>query len=253
MPRADRYMIEGYTYHLTHRCHNRAFLLRFARDRDVYRQWLRIGAKRYSVPVFAYSVTSNHVHLVVHVRDRSDVGRLMDLASGATARQYNRRKQRSGAFWEGKYHATAIESGVHLWRCLRYVDMNMVRAGRVEHPREWRWCGYDELMGLRRRYRILDVDRLLEHLDGVLPASFREAYSAGLEEHTRKHRLERQAAWTESLAVGSRRFTERVARETGRSQLTYTMLPKTAGSEVWCVRESPGSAYGPENEPETGG
>ena len=43
MPRADRYMMEGYVYHLTHRCHNRAFLLGFARDRDAYREWLRIG------------------------------------------------------------------------------------------------------------------------------------------------------------------------------------------------------------------
>ena len=41
MPRASDYLIEGYTYHLTHRCHNRKFLLRFARDRNAYREWLQ--------------------------------------------------------------------------------------------------------------------------------------------------------------------------------------------------------------------
>jgi len=108
MPRADRYMVEGYTYHLTHRCHNRAFLLRFVKDREAYRKWLRVGVKRYKVPVFAYAITSSHVHLVVHVRDRDAVGRLMDLAAGATARQYNRRKERSGAFWCNLWGARAL-------------------------------------------------------------------------------------------------------------------------------------------------
>ena len=113
MPRAKRYLVEGHTYHLTHRCHDRRFLLRFARDRDAYREWLRQGVRRYRVPVFGYSITSNHVHLVIHVDDREAVGRLVDLVAGATARQYNRRKGRSGAFWEDSYHATAVESGTH--------------------------------------------------------------------------------------------------------------------------------------------
>lgn len=49
--------------------------------------------------------------------------------------------------------------------CLRYVNMNMVRAGKVSHPRQWRWCGYDELTGRRQRYRILDVQRLANRLN----------------------------------------------------------------------------------------
>jgi REP element-mobilizing transposase RayT len=41
MPRANRYILPGRIYHLTHRCHDRQFLLRFAKDRDGYRQRLR--------------------------------------------------------------------------------------------------------------------------------------------------------------------------------------------------------------------
>ena len=51
-------------------------------------------------------------------------------------------KDRKGAFWEDRYHSTAIESGEHLWRCLVDMDLNMVRAGVVEHPSEWKWSGY---------------------------------------------------------------------------------------------------------------
>ena len=60
---------------------------------------------------------------------------------------------------------TISDHGQHLIRCLRYVDLNMVRAGVVEHPSQWRWCGYDELTGKRTRYCLLDFDRLLESLD----------------------------------------------------------------------------------------
>jgi putative transposase len=41
------------------------------------------------------------------------------------------KKHRKGAFWEDRYHATAIESGEHLLRCLVYIDLDMVRVGRV--------------------------------------------------------------------------------------------------------------------------
>jgi hypothetical protein len=46
-------------------------------------------------------------------------------------------KARRGAFWQDRYHATAVQTGEHLARCLVYVDLNMVRAGVVEHPALW--------------------------------------------------------------------------------------------------------------------
>ena len=65
MPRASRYWVKGAAYHLTHRCHNRDFLLRFARDRDDYRAMLRQELQRRSVSLLSYAITSNHVHLLV--------------------------------------------------------------------------------------------------------------------------------------------------------------------------------------------
>ena len=61
MPRANRYLVEDQIYHLTHRCHDREFLLRFGRDRSVYREWLRQGVRRYGISLFGYCITSNHV------------------------------------------------------------------------------------------------------------------------------------------------------------------------------------------------
>ena len=61
----------------------------------------------------------------------------MQLIAGRTAHEYNQRKGRSGAFWEDRYHATAVDSDKYLARCMVYIDLNMVRAGVVSHPGEW--------------------------------------------------------------------------------------------------------------------
>ena len=107
---------------------------------------------------------SNHVHLVVHVDRAEAVSGLMHLAAGAMAKQYNLRKGHLGSLWEHPYQCTVIEEGQHLLNCLCYIDLNMVRAGVVSHPQEWRWCGYDELAGDRQRYRLVNEDRLLESM-----------------------------------------------------------------------------------------
>ena len=237
MPRASRYLLEGYTYHLTQRCTNREFFLRFAKDRDVYREWLRIGVQRHHVPLYGHCVTNTHVHLIVHVDDIGPVAMLMDLVAGVTAQQYNRRKGRSGAFWE-PYQCTIIEDGRHLFNCLRYVDLNMVRAGVVAHPREWRWCGWSELMGRRTRYRLLDIDRLMASLDVRDVDAFRDSYGVSVDRAIQEGELQREPMWTESLAVGSQGFvTEAAGDLQNRYEFEYEEVASSEGGGTWTVRD----------------
>ena len=69
MPRASGHYILGYVWHITHRCHKKEFLLKFATDRRRYLQWLFQAKKRYGLSVLNYMVTSNHIHLVVRGKD----------------------------------------------------------------------------------------------------------------------------------------------------------------------------------------
>src|SRR3989442_7889973 len=78
---------------------------------------------------------------------------------GRFAQHYNRRKHRTGAFWEGRYHSTLIDGEEHLWQCMTYIEPNMVRAGVVRHPHEWRWCSVQEWTRLRPRRRVLKLER----------------------------------------------------------------------------------------------
>jgi len=101
MARAHRHFIPGQVWHLTHRCHKREFLLRFARDRRRWLQWLYMARKRYGLTVLDYCVTSNHVHLLVYDGAGGDgIAKSVQLLAGRTAQEYNQRnKHRKGAFW----------------------------------------------------------------------------------------------------------------------------------------------------------
>jgi len=73
MPRANRHYIPGYVWHITHRCHKKEFLLKFARDRRRWLRWLFEARKRYGLSVFDYMTTSNHIHLLVRDNGGRDV------------------------------------------------------------------------------------------------------------------------------------------------------------------------------------
>lgn len=207
MPRANRHYLPGYVWHITHRCHKKEFLLKFARDRRRWLQWLFEARKRHGLSVLNYTVTSNHVHLLVRDNSTADViPASIQLIAGRMAQEYNNRKERRGAYWEDRYHATAIETDQHLVRCLVYMDLNMVRAGVVKHPSEWPQGGYNEIQTPPQRYAIIDRAALKELLMIRSETDLAAAHRSWVEEALKQGTLRREGKWTESIAVGSESF-----------------------------------------------
>ena len=245
MGRANRCLLPGQVSHLTHRCHNRAHLLRFIRDRDAYLFWLREGLQRFGVTLLGYCVTCNHVHLIVYAATTAAVSELMGLLEGQVGAQYNRRKGIDGAFWSDRFHATMIDSGEYFWNCLTYVDLNMVRAGVVADPREWRWGSYAELLGQGEAKALVDWPRVAELIGCASIAELRQHWQGQINSCLEHHRLKREACWTEAVAVGRRGYVEWVTTQVEgrrRWEIKESALPST-NSAAWTVRES-GIAYG---------
>jgi putative transposase len=212
MPRAHRYFLPGLIWHITHRCHDKSFLLRFAHDRRRYRDWLFEAKKRLGLCVLDYVVTCNHVHLLVKDTGGRAVARSMQLVAGRVAQEFNQRKQRRGAFWEDRYHATAVSADEHLRRCLVYIDLNMVRAGVVSHPMEWINGGYRELQHPPHRYRLIDLPELSSLCGFARVADFQRAHKRWIEESLRQDVMARDDRWTRAVAVGNATFVEAVKR-----------------------------------------
>ena len=214
MPRANLYHLPGYVWHITARCHRQQWLLRFARDRRAWVRWLYAARQRFALCVLNYQVTSNHVHMLVRDRGGDEIARSLQLIEGCTGQAYNRRKHRRGAFWEDSYHATAVETEVHLVRCMTYIDLNMVRAGAVDHPRQWGESGYAEIQRAPQRYRIIDRDGAVRLL-GVTEARLAAVQNEWIDAALANGRLQREPQWSETLAVGSRAFVEGVQASLG--------------------------------------
>ena len=98
MPRANRYLLPGHVWHITHRCHKQEFLLKFAKDRQRWRHWLFEAKKRYGLSVLNYIVTSNHIHLLVRDCGRGEIAKSIQLIAGRTHRNITNVKKGKAHF-----------------------------------------------------------------------------------------------------------------------------------------------------------
>ncbi len=213
MPRANRHSLPGCVWHITHRCHEKKFLLRYSRDRNTWLQWLQEARERYGLCVLNYAVTCNHIHVLVQDRGENEIARSMQLVAGCTGQQYNARKSRRGAFWEDRYHATAVQADGHLARCMVYVDLNMVRAGVVRHPSEWPDCGYSEIQSRPEQRRVVNTDRLVSLLGLRSVSQLRQVHRRWVSNAIGKGSMAREPQWSDGVAIGNPDFLEAIRRE----------------------------------------
>ena len=158
----------------------------------------------------------------------------MQKLEGEFAELYNIRKNRSGAFWAGRFHCTMIDSGEYLWNCMKYIDLNMVRTGVVTHPADWDWCGYRELVGLRKRYCVLDIEEVLTHYNGCSNDEFISNYKHVIQNAINSNDLKRDPAWAQSIAVGRESFIKKVQANTkNRSEFKIENA-----SNKWTIKET---------------
>jgi putative transposase len=129
---------------------------------------------------------------------------------GAPHRNTNQRKGRQGAFWEDRYHATATSTYTAV-----YTDLNMVRAGAVEHPSQWAHCGYREIQEPRERYSIIDLRELSSLCGFQKVADFQQAYRQWVSEALTHEIGGRDERWSEAIAVGGLTLIEKVRSELG--------------------------------------
>ena len=181
MPRKKRCWEPGACYHITHRCHDRKFLFRFTKYREYYLRHLFISVQRYGMDVLDYMVTSNHIHLLLTAKEGPEISNALRYLHGRMGQWYNTQCNKSGAFWGDRYHTTQIQSGDHLSRCLIYIDLNMVRCGKVDHPRQWKQSAWAELTGGRQRCRIINKQRLLQCLWMDSDEQFRQWHQQAIE------------------------------------------------------------------------
>ncbi len=139
MPRPPRLYDPGATVHVVARCNNRECWVTTDEGFHVLLAHLREMSRTYEVPVYAYTLMANHVHLLVRAPARDALGRPLRWFMTETAKAFHRTRERRGHFWERRYWACAVEDDAYVLAALRYLDRNPVRAGLGDDPAAYPW------------------------------------------------------------------------------------------------------------------
>jgi putative transposase len=120
-----------------------------AQDFETMLRLLAENAAKFGVAVHAYVLMDNHFHLLATPSTVEALPLMMQAVGRSYVRYFNQRHGRSGTLWEGRYRSTLIEAERYLLACMIYIDLNPVRAGRVQQPTDWRWSSHAHHLGLR--------------------------------------------------------------------------------------------------------
>ena len=101
-----------------------------------------------STTIIAYCLMPNHFHLLVQPHS-DQLSRLMQRLSISYTKAINKRYGRVGPLFQGQFQAARVDRNEYLLHLSRYIHLNPVAAGLVEHPQDWEYSSFREYIGLR--------------------------------------------------------------------------------------------------------
>jgi putative transposase len=142
MPRKPRFQLPGVPQHVIQRGNNREPCFYAPADYHRYLDNLKQALQVNQCDLHAYVLMTNHVHLLITPQAEHGIAHTMQDTGRKFVHYMNRTYRRSGTLWEGRYKTSLVDSEAYLLTCMRYIEMNPVRAGMVEHPGEYHWSSY---------------------------------------------------------------------------------------------------------------
>jgi putative transposase len=142
MPRIARPVLPGLPLHVVQRGINRQKCFFADSDYVAYLGYLGSLAPRFGCALHAYCLMTNHVHLLLTPIAQNSCALLMKNLSQRYVQAVNKRLERSGTLWAGRFKSCLVHSEAYLLACYRYIELNPVRAGIVDAPGQYRWSSY---------------------------------------------------------------------------------------------------------------
>jgi putative transposase len=138
MARLPRVVVADVPHHVTQRGNARQVILASNADRVTYLELLREYSQLYGLSVLGYCLMSNHVHLIAVPQTIEALAQSLKQAHGRYATYWNAQQSSTGHVWQGRFYSCPLDES-HLWKALRYVELNPVRAGMVATAEQWKW------------------------------------------------------------------------------------------------------------------
>ena len=158
MPRPPRISLEGLVYHIINRGNNRQDVFKDKEDFATYLKTIKKFKEKYLFKLYAYCLMSNHVHLVIEPSKANTLSKIIQSITLSHIRLYHSKYKSSGHLWQGRFKNSIIQTDEYLLECLKYIELNPVRAYIVVKPEQYQWSSYTFHAFGEDKEGILDLD-----------------------------------------------------------------------------------------------
>lgn len=141
MARPLRIEYKGAFYHITSRGNERKEIFKKDSDREKLLSYFETATERYKAVIHVYCLMSNHYHLLLET-PLGNLSQIMRHINGAYTIYFNKKYQRSGHLFQGRYKAIVVDKDEYAVELSRYIHLNPVRAGIVNDPGGYRWSSH---------------------------------------------------------------------------------------------------------------
>jgi REP element-mobilizing transposase RayT len=244
MPRKPRLHYPGVVYHVILRGNSGQNIFFDAGDRNRFFLLLQKGEERFGFLIHAFCLMTTHLHLVLQVGEVS-LSRIMQNIGVRYTQFINRKYQRSGHLFQGRYKALLIDADSYLLELIRYIHLNPVRAGMVQYPEEYLWSSHSSYLGDSPRPPWLSVGWALGQFAG-LGDSVVQRYKAFVDEGLEEGRREDfHRGSFEGRALGDERFVEQALLKADENRGVGNNLDQVIESVCAVYQLTPGELCAP--------
>ena len=230
MPRRNRGYVPGIGAHVVQRGNNRQNCYRCQQDFATYAKYMIEYAIELDIKVHAWVLMTNHIHMYCTGSEKYSLSKFMQRLSSRYARYFNRRYQRTGTLWEGRFYSAMVEDELHSLNVHRYIELNPVNAYMVKRPADYHWSSYGtNALGVESSVCSPHRDYLAL---GATEEERRRAYRhLFLDKCSQEFIDEIRAATASNGALGSAEFKQKLFEKTG---IRYA--PQRGGPKEGVVR-----------------
>ena len=140
MARAPRNYKSNSFYHVYNRGNNKEEVLKYADDKQLFVNQLYKNKQICDIRLISYCIMDNHFHLLIKTgKDPRKLSDFMQRITTSYAVNINKKRNRIGHIFQGRYNANYLPYKKDLIRVLNYIRQNPVRDGIVKKPLDYCW------------------------------------------------------------------------------------------------------------------
>ena len=220
MARLPRMHIEQGVYLVTAHGSQVDSLFRADADKDAYVDLLSKYKEKYAFKLFSYVLMPEFIHLLLELMPETTISEVMHAMNSTYTKYYNRRYERSGHLFKGRFKAAVVEKDTYLAELTRYIHLVPEKVNSGSKAEDYRWSSYSHYLEAKG-----DAREVLEKFS-VIPGEQVRMYKRFVDEAEPSDLKELDKKVQRSGIIGSAEFVRRIKDEFEKENEAETLTGK---------------------------